>query len=128
MVRKTNNLLHLIAVALLGACAQGQFPQVPERSTGGTSSATDGKACAHATNEFPANTLRPGERAHTMLEATIGPDGTLERTAVVESSGHVRLDELAVKKLSSCSFRPGRDKEGNPVRASFKVEYVWQAQ
>jgi TonB family protein len=60
------------------------------------------------------------------LKFTIDASGDLQKTEIVESSGRPALDELAARSLSKCRFRAGRDKEGNPMAGSFRIDYVWR--
>jgi protein TonB len=80
--------------------------------------------------DYPAAALRAQVTGTTTIRFTIDATGKMVNAEVVRSAGpsreHKLLDRTAVSALSGCSFRPGRDANGQPVGASFPVEYVWK--
>jgi protein TonB len=80
--------------------------------------------------QYPAAALKAQVTGSTTIRFTIDATGKMVNAEVVRSSGpsreHRLLDRTAVNALSDCTFRPGRDANGNPVGASFPVEYVWK--
>ncbi|MDX2221454.1 MAG: energy transducer TonB [Rhodospirillaceae bacterium] len=79
---------------------------------------------------YPAAALRAQVAGTTTIRFTIDASGKMVSAEVVRSAGpsreHKLLDRTAVNALSGCSFRPGRDVNGQAVGASFPVEYVWK--
>jgi protein TonB len=88
------------------------------------------QACAPTGEDYPAAALRAEATGTTKIRFTIGPDGRMTNAEVVRSSGpsreHKQMDRVALSKLSGCSFRAGADENGQPVGASFDVDYVWK--
>lgn len=80
--------------------------------------------------EYPAAAQRAETTGTTSIRFTVDASGKLSNAEVVRSSGasreHRLLDRTALSALSSCTFRAGRDTNGNPVGASFTVDYVWK--
>src|SRR6202008_3331042 len=46
--------------------------------------------------EFPVQSQRRGEEGSVLLEMTVGADGLVKDVAIIESSGHPRIDDCAV--------------------------------
>jgi protein TonB len=80
--------------------------------------------------DYPSAALKAEATGITTIRFTIDATGKMVNAELVKSSGpsreHRLLDRTALSALSGCTFRPGRDSNGNPVGASFPVEYVWR--
>jgi periplasmic protein TonB len=80
--------------------------------------------------EYPAAAQKAEATGTTTIKFTIDAAGKVANADVVKSSGpsreHRLLDRAAVNSLSNCTFRAGRDTNGQPVVASTTVEYVWK--
>jgi len=88
------------------------------------------QACAPKGEDYPAAALRAEATGTTKIRFTVGADGRMTGSDVVRSSGpsreHKQMDRVALAKLSGCTFKAGADENGNPVGASFDVDYVWK--
>ena len=58
---------------------------------------------------YPSLSVRRGEEGTVVCRMHVGANGCVESVDVVESSGHVRLDEAAVKALLEWRFEPRRE-------------------
>lgn len=80
--------------------------------------------------EYPAAALKAEATGVTTIRFTVDATGKLANAELVKSSGpsreHRLLDRTALSALSGCTFRAGRDSNGNPVGAAFTVEYAWR--
>jgi TonB family protein len=86
----------------------------------------DMRPCTPKSSDYPFLSLLLNEQGTSRIRFVVASDGKLESAKVEKSSGHERLDEVAVRSLSNCQFRPGKDSEGKPIGGSFLVEYVWK--
>ena len=61
-------------------------------------------------------------------EVTLGFDvdaaGKIMDSRVLRSSGHADLDEAARVGISKCTFKAGM-KDGQPVKSSMRMKYIW---
>lgn len=89
---------------------------------------TDAKGCAPGANDYPPESLRLNETGTTRIRFAVNAEGKLESASVVKSSGFPRLDEAAISKLRTCTFRAGRTVDGKPTGGTFDVDYVWKLQ
>jgi periplasmic protein TonB len=85
-------------------------------------------SCAPTAADYPRESLRAGEEGVARIRVSIDAEGKIASMQVARSSGFAALDEASMKKLSQCKFRPGRDKNGNPVGGTTEVEYRWMLQ
>jgi protein TonB len=80
--------------------------------------------------EYPPAAHRAQVGGTTTIRFTIDATGKMVNAEVVRSAGpsreHKLLDRTAVNALSGCTFRAGRDANGQPIGASFTLEYVWK--
>jgi periplasmic protein TonB len=83
-------------------------------------------SCAPKPTDYPTVSLLFNEQGTSRIRFAVDSDGKLESASVAKSSGHQRLDEAAIRSLSTCQFRSGRDSEGKPKGGNFVVEYVWK--
>lgn len=61
----------------------------------------------------PENTL--GYKGLVIIAATIGKDGKVRDTKIVQSSGRTFVDEIAIKAAAQWTFRPALDKYNRPM-------------
>lgn len=77
-------------------------------------------------NDYPSRALRNEEQGSVTIAARFGVDGRFAGLEVIQSSGHVMLDEAAVKAINR-RFRPRLDNitldgyKGNEVRVPMLV-------
>ena len=88
---------------------------------------TNASACKP---DYPAAAAKAEATGTTTIKFTIDAGGKVVSADVVRPSGpsreHRLLDRAAQSSLSNCTFRPGRDTNGQAVGASTVVEYVWK--
>jgi periplasmic protein TonB len=84
------------------------------------------KACAPTDQDYPIASRRAAEQGTTRLGFKVSPSGELASVTVIKSSGFVRLDEAAIKVLRTCALPTRKDASGNPVEASYSVEFTWR--
>lgn len=87
---------------------------------------TDVRECAPTAKDYPVASLLGNETGTTRIGFTVDPNGRLTAFGVARSSGHLRLDFVALAKLATCRFTPGALPDGTPTSASFEVDYVWK--
>ena len=73
---------------------------------------------------WPKEALRNEYQGRVTLAFLIGEDGTVRESRVEKTSGYPILDIAAQEGLERCKFKPGL-KDGNPVEAWLKMQYVW---
>ncbi len=80
--------------------------------------------------DYPPAALKAEATGTTAIKFTIDAAGKVVSADVVKASGasreHRLLDRAAVTSLSGCTFKPGRDSNGQAVGAATTVEYVWK--
>jgi periplasmic protein TonB len=82
--------------------------------------ASMGKGFPDVDSFYPPASQRLEEQGSSLVEACIGPQGTLVADpTVAKSSGHARLDEAALKlaKAGSGRYKPGTE-DGKPMAKS----------
>lgn len=75
--------------------------------------------------EYPPNALRKEQGGIVEAGFLIGPDGAVQDSFVVTSSGVPDLDRATVEGLSRCLFKP-KLVDGQPVAFWQNVEYKWE--
>jgi protein TonB len=75
--------------------------------------------------EYPALSLRLGEKGTVKLGFLIGVDGRVKESRIDASSGHPRLDEAARRALSRCRFTPGTV-DGKVEESWAQLLYTWK--
>lgn len=75
--------------------------------------------------EYPALSLRLGEKGTVKLGFLIGVDGRVKESRVDQTSGHPRLDEAARRALSRCRFTPGTV-DGKAEESWAQLLYTWK--
>ncbi|NRR29444.1 TonB family protein [Oxalobacteraceae bacterium] len=74
---------------------------------------------------YPPESLSRGDVGEVRLTFLIGIDGRVVESKVINSSGHVLLDQAAQAALLTCQFSPAL-KDGAPVESWAPVAYVWE--
>jgi protein TonB len=76
---------------------------------------------------YPKNALDQGLEGTVTLSVMIGEDGSLRSVAVAKSSGHVLLDDAAIRALKQgWAFKAGLAK-GKPAAGKVTVTFVFSA-
>ena len=80
-----------------------------------------------ANDDYPAEAQRNGWEGKVVFRALIGTDGRAKTCEVVESSGHVVLDDATcVKVIDTARFEPARDDRGALVQGYYQTGFVWE--
>lgn len=86
-------------------------------------------SCGPTGNEYPAAARRSMAVGETMIRFAVDERGVLISAEITRPSGstpeHKLLDQLALRRLSGCTFRPGRDSSGQPTGGAFDLAYKW---
>lgn len=69
---------------------------------------------------YPAMSRRNGEQGRVTLRVAVDPEGRVLGIEVVETSGHLALDEAARRAVREWRFQPAMQ-DGRPVLASARV-------
>ncbi len=75
--------------------------------------------------EYPALSLRLGEKGTVMLAFLIDTEGRVKESKIQETSGYPRLDEAARRALSRCRFIPGTV-DGRAEESWANLRYTWK--
>jgi protein TonB len=71
--------------------------------------------------DYPSASVRLGEEGSVLLELTLGSDGRVLEARVIESSGHVRLDQAAVDEaVRAWRLRPAT-LDGAPIESRHRI-------
>lgn len=115
------------AIALAGtATAQGLKPAAPQAAS--TSDPWRPKLIAGSCPRlaYPLDSARAEEAGVTLVQLTVGANGEVTQSRLARSSGHARLDTVAVDGLARCRFTPAQDSAGAAVPGSTVIEHVWR--
>lgn len=82
----------------------------------------DPRTCAMPVK--PAAAQAEHRSGAVMLAILIGADGTVQKTRIVQSSGHADLDEATRAGFARCTFKPGKV-DGVPTAAWQMIKYIW---
>jgi periplasmic protein TonB len=75
--------------------------------------------------QYPQRSLDNGEEGVVVLRFLVGLDGAVKDAALVQSSGHTRLDDAARKAFMKCRFTPGTV-NGAPAQVWVNQPYRWR--
>ena len=64
---------------------------------------------------YPEKGSGLGYKGYVSIAATIGKDGKVKSTEIVQSSGRLFVDEIARKAATRWTFRPALDQSGKPM-------------
>jgi TonB family protein len=70
---------------------------------------------------YPDKAKRQGLQGRVVVAAVVEADGSIQRTVVMESSGHTVLDEAAMIWIRKGGFRSPARLDGQPVRIMLYV-------
>ena len=70
---------------------------------------------------YPIISLQMGESGNVTIEYIVSKDGEIIFAQVVESSGHIRLDRVAVTEFKRWKFTPAKNLMGQPVDSKKKI-------
>lgn len=76
-------------------------------------------------NQYPDESLRKGEEGVTRVGFKVLADGTVDKVAVIQTSGSEKLDEAAVKCVANWHYRPAV-KDGQIVEKDWKAKVTWK--
>lgn len=82
-------------------------------------------ADTHILPPYPKESVHLKEQGRVKLTVTIGTDGAVSRGAVVEPSGHPRLDDAALRFVESHWRWQPATRGGKPVTATTKVSVLF---
>jgi TonB family protein len=74
---------------------------------------------------YPKIAISSGWEGTVTLGLLISESGRVEKTKVINSSGHSELDYAAADALRLCHFIPGTQ-DGKPVESWLKMQWVWK--
>lgn len=78
--------------------------------------------------KYPAHALQTREEGAVTMRFFIEPDGTVQKSEIISSSGYEDLDEAAVSALRLCHFKPSMiDGQPNPDGGWSTLKYTWKA-
>jgi TonB family protein len=76
--------------------------------------------------DYPASSLRMGERGRVRFALDVGIDGRVHGCTVVRSSGSSALDATTCRLMRSrARFTPARDNNGQPAPGRIEQEVAW---
>ena len=58
-----------------------------------------------------------GFKGYVSIAATVGTDGKIHETEILQSSGRYFVDEIALKAAVQWTFKPARDQNGKPMQS-----------
>jgi D-alanyl-D-alanine endopeptidase (penicillin-binding protein 7) len=73
---------------------------------------------------YPQADIAAGHQGTVTLGFKVTEDGSVSASSVTRSSGYASMDEAARTAIEKCSFRPAL-KDGKPVAAWTRIQYVW---
>lgn len=79
----------------------------------------------HTLPPYPKDSIRLKETGRVKLAVTIGTDGAVSRAAVVEPSGHPRLDDAALQFVKTNWRWQPATRAGRPVVANTRVSVLF---
>ena len=69
---------------------------------------------------YPREALRRGVGGTVRVQATVSPDGSVDRMEVAESSGNRYLDRAAMEAVRRWHFKPAM-RNGQPISATVTI-------
>jgi TonB family protein len=96
---------HLVLAAVLAACAVPAFADCPKPT-------------------YPRQALRHRAQGMTIVAYRLQPDGSVDRTVLINSSGYPDLDRVAQETLARCDFRQAVE-DGQPAGKWYPAVYPW---
>jgi TonB family protein len=94
----------------------------PEKDAKAVAPSADFRTCTKP--EWPRSSLRYEETGTVTLAFFVNPDGRILRAKILQSSGHVELDNAAFAGIANCRFKPA-SVDGKPTPAWAMLQYVW---
>src|SRR6266700_8107449 len=75
---------------------------------------------------YPQASIRAREQGTSTVRFFVSPDGTVTKTVIEKSSGHVRLDDATMNMLKSgFHFTPGTLPTGESAGVWFRLAFTW---
>lgn len=78
--------------------------------------------------DYPAASIRGNEEGATLLEVCVAANGRVTSASVAQSSGHVRLDDAALKWVRNSRFTAGTVGGAEQAMCGHPVVYEWKLQ
>lgn len=75
---------------------------------------------------YPPASIRGGEEGATTLEVCVAANGRVSSATIAQSSGHVRLDDAALKWVRASRFAPGTIDGAAQAMCGHHVVYDWR--
>ena len=126
-----NKLLMFVGILLL-VMASASRAVVSESGKAETAASTNQsiikpklKSESCGTPIYPEESRRLGEEGRVLFNLYINNIGGVDDVKLVQSSGHVLLDEAAAKFLAQCKFAPATQ-NGMPIALWKTVAHTWQ--
>jgi TonB family protein len=82
--------------------------------------------CAPTRDDYPVDSRRLNEQGTTRMRFSVDASGKVVQADLARSSGYPRLDEVALNKLSACTFKAGMFAEGRQFSGPMEVDFVWR--
>ena len=71
--------------------------------------------------KYPIISFQLGEYGNVVIEYTISKEGTVKEARIMESSGFLRLDRVALMEFKKWKFKPATNLTGTPVDSRKKI-------
>ena len=76
--------------------------------------------------DYPKEALRLKQEGLSVVRVQVAANGKVEACTVQQSSGSPSLDDATCKLFGSIRFKPGRDAQGNAVKAETSLRMNWR--
>ena len=67
-----------------------------------------------------------GEQGITRVRFTVDARGHVSKIKITQSSGYQRLDDVAISRISRCTYPPVRGPDGHPAETTQEVDVDWR--
>jgi TonB family protein len=79
------------------------------------------------TNDYPSRALIERREGTVSFELTVSPDGKVAKCDIIQSSGHVDLDQATCSNiLRRARFTPATDGSANPTEGKYSNRVTWR--
>jgi TonB family protein len=78
-------------------------------------------------DDYPAEARKNGWEGKVVFRALIGTDGRAKNCEIVQSSGHIVLDDATcIKVIDTARFDPARDANGTVIEGFIQSGFTWE--